>query len=67
MAKWWWVAIEYANKAGLIKAPKPFPATSGNTCEKAGSGQDDGIYSHDRKEMGVIWSYTSEFDRGQVS
>jgi hypothetical protein len=24
MAKWWWVAIEYANKAGLIKAPKPF-------------------------------------------
>lgn len=79
MAKWWWVAIEYAHQDGLIKAAGPFSGISDNTCEKVagtaayggitqkGSGVSDGIYYHNSEEKGVLWSYTSEFDRDQVS
>lgn len=79
MAKWWWVAIEYASRENLIKTAPPFSGVTGNTCEKVagqetyggitqkGSGTGDGIYYHNSNEMGSIWSYTSEFDRDQVS
>lgn len=79
MAKYWWMAIEYANQEGLIKAAAPFEGITGNGCEKVvgsetyggitqkGSGVSDGIYYHNSEEKGTLWSYTSEFDRDQVS
>lgn len=79
MAKWWWVAIEYAYQAGLIKEAGPFKGISDNTCEKVagqatyggitqkGSGIGDGIYTHRSSDKGVRWSWTSDYDRDQVS
>ncbi|RTE69040.1 hypothetical protein BHE90_016583 [Fusarium euwallaceae] len=43
---------------------KPGQAQYGGVTQR-GSGDDDGIYYHSSKEMGIIWSYTSEFDRDQ--
>tara|TARA_R110002060_G_scaffold48199_3_gene59186 strand:+ start:6690 stop:7388 length:699 start_codon:yes stop_codon:yes gene_type:complete len=77
MAIKFWYAIEWAHQSGLIVAAAPITQAVGNTCDKQagqaqyggitqkGSGEDDGIYSHNSQEMGVIWSYTSEFDRDQ--
>ncbi|KAK4198547.1 hypothetical protein QBC40DRAFT_308196 [Triangularia verruculosa] len=77
MAIKFWYAIEWAHQSGLIADASPFSATAGNTCDKKpgqaqyggitqkGSGDDDGIYYHNSKAMGTIWSYTSEFDRDQ--
>lgn len=79
MAKHWWYAIEYVHAKGWIKTAQPFSGITTNTCEKVagqaayggitqkGSGVSDGIYYHNSQEKGIIWSYTSEFDRDQVS
>ena len=74
-----WVAIERANRDGLIKNSTPVEsAPPTNTCEKTfgggtwsggltqrGSGIGDGIYYHNSQQMDVILTIESDYDRDQ--
>ncbi|KAK8062432.1 carbohydrate esterase family 3 protein [Apiospora hydei] len=79
MAYVWWVAIERAAAAGLIKPAAPLEGTTPDSkCDKVfsngvyaggltqkGSGIGDGIYHHESQEKGIVLTVTSDFDRNQ--